>query len=99
MAINQDCATSNLSISCHLEYHGSCLPCLLLPDKALRRYLGLERVIVDTETANVRMRRDEVEAAELLALGDGGDGLRFVSQVTRESRLSPTMAMMMCCRG
>jgi len=45
------------------------------------------------------MRRDEVEAAELLALGDGGDGLRFVSQVTRESRLSPTMAMMMCCRG
>ena len=45
------------------------------------------------------MRRDEIEAAELLALGDGGDGLRIVSQVTQESHLSPTMAMMMCCRG
>jgi hypothetical protein len=51
-----------------------------LPDQALRRHLGLEGVLVDAETANVRMRRNEVEAAELLALGDGGDGLGIVSQ-------------------
>jgi hypothetical protein len=51
-----------------------------LPDQALRRHLGLEGVLIDAETANVRMRRDEVEPSKLLALGDGRDGLRVVSR-------------------
>lgn len=73
---DQDGAASNLAILNHLQYDSSSLAGLLLADEALRRGLGLEGVGLDTEAADVRVSGDEVEAAELFALGDGGDGLQ-----------------------
>lgn len=76
---NQDGAASNLAILNHLQDDGSSLPSLLLSHKTLRCGFGLKGIGFYTQTADVRMGGDEVEAAELFALGDGGDGLRFRS--------------------
>jgi hypothetical protein len=47
----------------------------------------------------VRVRRDEVEASELFALGNGGDGLDMVSRGRRRRRKIRTAAMVMLCCG
>lgn len=48
------------------------------------------------------MRRDEIEAAELLALGNGGDGLDTVSceqERWQGESATRTIAMVMCVVG
>jgi hypothetical protein len=78
-ARDEDGAACNLAVLRHLEDDRRRLPRLLLPDEPLRRRLRLERVGLDAEAADVRVRRDEVEPAQLLALGDGRDWLHGVS--------------------
>lgn len=77
---DEDGAACNLAFLGHSQNHGGGLARLVLSNQALRRRLGLERVGLDAETANVRVRGDEVEPAQLFALGNGGDGLDGVSR-------------------
>ncbi len=72
---NQHGATSNLAILDHLQNDSRGLARLFLADEALRGGTGLEGCGIDAEAANVRVSRDEVETAQVLALGDGYERL------------------------
>jgi hypothetical protein len=91
---NQDGAPSDLAFLCHSEDDCGSFARLFLSNETLRRGFWLERVWLNAQTANVRVRRDEIEAAELFALGDGGDGLRSISRDTQCRGGSPTTAIM-----
>lgn len=47
----------------------------------------MQCIRVDTEAANVRMSCNEIEAAELFALGDGGNRLRDVRLAVVNGRI------------
>lgn len=70
-ASNQDCAAGNFSILDHLQDHRSGLAGLFLAYKALRRGSGLKTRGIDAESADVRMRGDEIQTAKVLSFGNG----------------------------
>jgi hypothetical protein len=47
----------------------------MLTDETLRRRSRLQSNRVNTEPANVRMRRDEAKTSKVFAVGNGHDGL------------------------
>ena len=68
-------ATGNLSDLDHLQNDGGGLARLFLAHQALRRLSRLQRIGVYPEAADVRMGGNEVQAPQLLALGNGHHGL------------------------
>lgn len=85
---NQNGATSNLAILDHLQNDGGGLARLFLADKALRGGTWLESRGIDAEAANVGVSSDEVETAQVLALGNGYERLEggFATSISIKSR-------------
>jgi hypothetical protein len=77
---NEHGASCNFPLLNHLQHHSGGFTRLLLAHKALRRNPRLERVGIDAESTNMRMRGDQVEASELLALRDCDDRLEKISR-------------------
>jgi hypothetical protein len=73
---NEHSTASNLAILDHLQDDSGGFASLLLANEALRRGARLKRGGIDTESADVRVCSDEIQALEVLGLGHGHDGLR-----------------------
>lgn len=76
---DQACAASNLSLLDHLQYDSSSLAGLCLTNKTLRSIARFESVSINTKTADVRVRGDQIDTLELFALGDSDNGLHGVA--------------------
>ena len=72
---DQHGAAGNLPNLDHLEKHGGGLARLLLTHQALRRLSRLQSIGIYAQAADVRVGGNEVQAPQLLALGDGHHGL------------------------